>query len=351
MRPAALVRRALPSSLQHKPEQLQALQNTSSLASTLAEAPAAFMPYQQAYQVPNKPGDISAFTNAACPPPAHLQPAPGSLEGIRLTQKLAQDLKSIPHKAHQNVNWSLAHMQPGRAGQAASALQVPGSLLLGDHQNAQHLSSVMDNRHLMSACRVHNLSPVTSLARTHQAVSTAHNPLPPQPASCEASRQLPESRAQNLQQQLQPAAHSAAFSTGAMAGTHATSQSKLPPSLAPIAATNGYNVTVPMTSESPDNKAAMQAVVDALSVCSTEPAQPPEGALRVKLLPHQSVALGWMLSQESGTRKGKRCSPSGGILADDQVGIPNLSSWSFLSSWCTTCSHGASVWFSTCFEA
>jgi hypothetical protein len=101
---------------------------------------------------------------------------------------------------------------------------------------------------------------------------------------------------------------------------------RLPSSLLAPATSGGGGSAV---NEALENKAAMQAVVDALSVCSTEPAQPPSGSLRVQLLPHQALALGWMLSREGSTDKGKKHSPSGGILADDQVRVLFTSRLSF----------------------
>lgn len=102
----------------------------------------------------------------------------------------------------------------------------------------------------------------------------------------------------------------------------ATAERSLPPSLAqPLAAAAGPSggAAGQAAPDAPDNRAAMQAVVDALSVCSSEPADPPEGALKVSLLRHQRLALGWLLARE-GTGKGARAHcPNGGILADDQV--------------------------------
>jgi hypothetical protein len=68
-----------------------------------------------------------------------------------------------------------------------------------------------------------------------------------------------------------------------------------------------------------DNRLAMQAVVDALSVCSSQPVQPPVGSLTVQLLLHQSLALGWMMSREGAGKGSTKLCPNGGILADDQV--------------------------------
>lgn len=68
-----------------------------------------------------------------------------------------------------------------------------------------------------------------------------------------------------------------------------------------------------------DSQEAMQAVVDALSVCSVQPADPPSGTMIVTLLKHQRLALGWMLSREGAGAGKKALCPDGGILADDQV--------------------------------
>lgn len=64
---------------------------------------------------------------------------------------------------------------------------------------------------------------------------------------------------------------------------------------------------------------AMQAVVDALSVSSVQPADPPPETMVVTLLKHQRLALGWMLSREGAAMGKKALCPDGGILADDQV--------------------------------
>jgi hypothetical protein len=63
----------------------------------------------------------------------------------------------------------------------------------------------------------------------------------------------------------------------------------------------------------------MQAVVDALSASSIKPAEPPINSLTVPLLPHQKLALGWMLSREGIHRGAEVPCPNGGMLADDQV--------------------------------
>lgn len=99
----------------------------------------------------------------------------------------------------------------------------------------------------------------------------------------------------------------------------------LPPSLQPPGTLEGRpdmhasanGIGVPAASK--DGKVAMQAVVDALSASSIEPADPPEGSMRVALLKHQRLALGWMLSREGARSKAKALCPDGGMLADDQV--------------------------------
>jgi hypothetical protein len=73
-----------------------------------------------------------------------------------------------------------------------------------------------------------------------------------------------------------------------------------------------------------ESRAAMQAVVDALSVCSSEPAEPPLGSMMMPLMAHQKMALGWMLAREGARGSKKALCPNGGILADDQVGPYNL---------------------------
>lgn len=69
---------------------------------------------------------------------------------------------------------------------------------------------------------------------------------------------------------------------------------------------------------------AMQAVVDALSVSSVQPADPPLETMVVTLLKHQRLSLGWMLSREGAATGKKALCPDGGILADDQVSSSNL---------------------------
>jgi hypothetical protein len=75
---------------------------------------------------------------------------------------------------------------------------------------------------------------------------------------------------------------------------------------------------------SKDSKVALQAVVDALSASLIEPADPPESSMRVPLLKHQRLALGWMLSREGARSTKKALCPNGGMLADDQVSFCNL---------------------------
>lgn len=103
----------------------------------------------------------------------------------------------------------------------------------------------------------------------------------------------------------------------------------------------------PSMAPSTDNKAAMEAVIDALSVSKPEPAEPPEGSMLVPLLKHQKLALGWMLSREGARSSGKALCPDGGMLADDQVCSAAFICAAFLSggSWLFSivCHHSFSA--------
>ena len=99
----------------------------------------------------------------------------------------------------------------------------------------------------------------------------------------------------------------------------AAAERRLPPSLAQPSALTGGGAVGAAAPDAPDNRAAMQAVVDALSVCSSEPADPPQGALKITLLRHQRLALGWLLAREGAGKGARAHCPNGGIPADDQV--------------------------------
>lgn len=61
-------------------------------------------------------------------------------------------------------------------------------------------------------------------------------------------------------------------------------------------------------------QAAVHAAVSALEASGEEEAEPPAGSMTVALMPHQRLALAWMLAREA-----ESSVPWGGILGDDQV--------------------------------
>jgi hypothetical protein len=51
---------------------------------------------------------------------------------------------------------------------------------------------------------------------------------------------------------------------------------------------------------SAESKRALRAVTEALASTSAGEREPPSGALRCKIMPHQRLALGWMCKREDG---------------------------------------------------
>eukprot|EP00873_Tetraselmis_striata_P027497 jgi/Tetstr1/447761/TSEL_035094.t1 len=94
------------------------------------------------------------------------------------------------------------------------------------------------------------------------------------------------------------------------AAQHARAAGAEPPSVA-----NANVNAVPLARPAgppAETKRALRAVVEALSRADAKPREAPHGLLKVDIMPHQRLALGWMCAREEG------CLPVGGILADDQ---------------------------------
>lgn len=129
------------------------------------------------------------------------------------------------------------------------------------------------------------------------------------------ARQLPMSLA-NIPARAQAASN----------GHYAAAVGGIPGSIAAgVQPLSGNAALAGSTGNAEESREAMQAVVDALSVCSAQAADPPQDSMVVPLLKHQRLALGWMLSREGATTGKKALCPDGGLLADDQVNHATVS--------------------------